>query len=61
MIGRIRLVVALGWVAASTLVLVPLQLRRHEDRLWSEWRRAAALAQVERPCAGLPCPVSRAN
>lgn len=38
MIGRIRLVVALGSVAASTLALVPLQLVAMKTKLWSEWR-----------------------
>jgi len=38
MIGRIRLVVALGWVAASTVFLVPLQLFAIKSKLWSEWR-----------------------
>lgn len=38
MIGRIRLVVALGSVAVSTLALVPLQLIAMKTRLWSEWR-----------------------
>ena len=38
MIGRIRLVVALGCVAISTAVLVPLQLIAMKTRLWSEWR-----------------------
>lgn len=38
MIGRIRLVVALGWFAASTLVLIPLQLVAMKSKLWSEWR-----------------------
>jgi 1-acyl-sn-glycerol-3-phosphate acyltransferase len=37
MIGRIRLVVALGSVAVSTLALVPLQLLAMKTRLWSEW------------------------
>lgn len=38
MIGSIRLVVALGGVAVSTLTLVPLQLIAMKTRLWSEWR-----------------------
>jgi 1-acyl-sn-glycerol-3-phosphate acyltransferase len=38
MIGRIRLLLALGFVAASTLTLVPLQLVAMKTRLWSEWR-----------------------
>lgn len=38
MIGRIRLVVALGCVAVSTAALVPLQLIAMKTRLWSEWR-----------------------
>lgn len=38
MIGSIRLVVALGSVAVSTLTLVPLQLIAMKTRLWSEWR-----------------------
>ncbi|MCX7304046.1 MAG: 1-acyl-sn-glycerol-3-phosphate acyltransferase [Hyphomicrobiales bacterium] len=37
MIGRIRLVAALGWVAAVTIVLVPLQLFAMKTRLWSQW------------------------
>jgi 1-acyl-sn-glycerol-3-phosphate acyltransferase len=38
MIGSIRLVVALGSVAVTTLTLVPLQLIAMKTKLWSEWR-----------------------
>lgn len=38
MIGQIRLVIALGGVAISTLALVPLQLLTMKTRLWDQWR-----------------------
>ncbi|MEW9806224.1 lysophospholipid acyltransferase family protein [Mesorhizobium marinum] len=38
MLGRVRLVLALGCVAASTAALAPLQLIAMKTRLWSEWR-----------------------
>ena len=61
MIGRIRLVVALGWVAASTLVLVPLQLVAMKSRLWSEWRVPQALAPVDVRALGFRVHVSTAR
>jgi 1-acyl-sn-glycerol-3-phosphate acyltransferase len=38
MLGRIRLVMALGFVAVSTAALAPLQLIAMKTKLWSEWR-----------------------